>query len=189
MGSFGAGIDQGVIQFVAGFPARGILVDLNSGADVDFPMNPTKLEEVIQVNWQEQRVVGMSHPVLQFVGTGAHTFPSVEFLADKYAMSRERNKNITEVEFLFFKRFLQSLTVPPRSAKNVAGGSPPRVLFIWPEVVSMVVVVRSVSIRHERFDIQGRSIRYIAQVTFSEVRDVRMTSEQLFNQGSIRAEV
>jgi len=187
MGSFGSGIDQGVLQFVTRYPVRGFLVDLNSGAEFGFPMNPTTLQESIAVQWNEQRVVGMSHPVLQYVGTGSHNLPGVSFLCDRHMMSRERNRDVSVKDFLGFKRFLQSLTVPPRGTESVAGGAPPRVLFVWPEVVSLIVVVKSVSFQHERFTQDGEPLRYVAQVTFSEIRDSRMTSEQLFNEGSIRS--
>ncbi len=187
MASVGSGLSRGVLQFVTAFPARGFLVDLNSGAEFGFPMNPTRLQESITVNWQDQTVVGMSHPVPHYIGTGAHMLPSVEFLVDRYFMSRQRKRNVDINEFLQFKRFLQSLTVPPRRATNVAGGAPPRVLFVWPDTVSMIVNIRSLSITHERFDFEGRPLRYVATVTFSEVRDARMTSEQLFSEGSMRS--
>lgn len=168
-------------------PVRGFLVDLNSAAEFEFPMNPEGLEEVISVNWKKQAVIGLSHPILQYAGTGSHSMPAVEFYVDRYQMSREVGKDVTTKEFLAFKRFLQSLTVPPRGAENVAGGSPPRVLFVWPETVSLVCIVESVSIRMERFAHDGSPVAYRARVAFSEIRDSRITSEDVFDDGSQRA--
>lgn len=171
-----------------GTPVRGFLVDLNSGLEWGFPMNPTELAESINVNWREQAVVGMSHPIMQYVGTGAHALPSVTFRVDAYQMSRELGRNVTTSDVLGFKRFLQSLTVPPRGAENVTGGSPPRVLFVWPDVVSLTVVVRTAEFRYLKFAREtGAPLVYDARVTFSEVRDERMTSEQLLNEGSMRS--
>ena len=117
-------------------PPRGYLVNLESGQEMGFPMNPTQLSEQVQVNWKQQPVIGMSHPILQYLGTSAHGFPSVSFRVDGYHLSREANRSVSPQEILRFKRFCQSLTVPPRGAKDVAGGSPSRILFVWPEVVA-----------------------------------------------------
>lgn len=175
------------LKDVAEYPTRGFLVDLNSAAEFEFPMNPSGLEESIGVNWKRQSVVGFSHPILQFASTDAHSLPGVDFYVDRYQMSRDLGKNVTAKDFLAFKRFCQSLTVPPRGAENVAGGSPPRVLFVWPEVVSLVCVVANVSIRYERFAHDGSPVAYRVRVDFLEIRDSRMTSEEIFDDGSQRA--
>lgn len=174
------------------FPARGSIVLLDpEGQTADreyfFPMNPTELEEAIEVGWNEQRVVGMSHPRLQYTGTGAHKFPAVEFYVSAHALSQETGKNLSANEVLEFKRFLQSLTVPRAGAQDVVGGAPPRVLFIWPRVISLVCVVRSVSFRYNRFSAEGTPLVYTARVAFSEIRDARMTHEQILIEGSRRA--
>lgn len=175
------------LKDVAENPTRGFLIDLINAEWFDFPMNPDKLEEVISVNWKRQAVVGLSHPVLQFAGTGSHSLPSVEFFVDRYRMAREKGSTVTAKEFFAFKRFLQSLTVPPRGAVNIAGGAPPQVLFVWPEIVSLVCIVENVAITHQRFAHDGSGLAYRARVTFSEIRESRMTSEEIFDDGSQRA--
>ena len=175
------------LQDVAENPTRGFLVDLNSAAEFEFPMNPDKLQEVISVNWKRQGVLGLSHPVLQFAGTGSHSLPGVEFFVDRYRMAREQGSPVTAIEFFAFKRFLQSLTVPPRGAESIAGGAPPQVLFIWPEIVSLVCIVENVAITHQRFAHDGSGLAYRARITFSEIRESRVTSEEIFNDGSQRA--
>ena len=180
------------LDVATSFPARGSLALLDventtSLREFTFPMNPTELEESIDVNWVEQRVVGHSHPILQYTGTGPHNLPGVKFYVSAHALSQERNKNLDGDDVLEFKRFLQSLTVPRGNAGDIVGGSPPRVLFIWPNVVSLVCVVRNVRFRHLRFARDGSVLVYVATVTFSEIRDARMTSEEVFFEGSRRA--
>lgn len=152
-----------------------------------FPMNPTELAEQINVNWKPQAPIGMSHPRLQYSSTGSHSLPAVTFLVDAHLIARETRRNPTADEILDFKRFLQALTVPPMQAMDIAGGSPPRVLFIWPQVVNLICVVQQLGFRHLRFAADGTPLRYEARVSFSEIRDVRMTSEDLRIYGSRRA--
>ena len=168
------------------FPSRGWMVDINSGTEFDFPMNPAQLEESINVTWKKQRVVGMSHPIQQYVGTGAHMLPGVEFYVDSFQMAQETGIDIGPYEFLPFKRILQSLTVPPRGAQNVAGGAPSRALFVWPDVISLLVVIENVTFRYERFGQNGSPLAYRARVDFSEIRDTRYTSEEVISVGSRR---
>ncbi len=174
------------LNIAAAYPARGWIIDINTGEQHGFPMNPSQLEESIQVNWKKQGVIGMSHPILQYQHTDAHTLPGVEFYVDRHQMSKERGEAVSLFDFLEFKRFLQSLTVPPGQAQNIAGGSPSRVLFFWPDVVSLQCVVGNVSTRTERFAYDGSPMTYTARVGFMEIRDYRMSSEVVLYDGSLR---
>jgi len=182
------------------FPARGTLtlVDPLEGVDqreFEFPFNPTELEESINVRWAEKQIVGQSHPTRQYVGTGPHTIPGVQFYVSAFAQASQQeqlNRNLTGPpspprDILLFKRFLQSLTVPRANARTVAGGAPPRVLFIWPKVISLVCTLNDLRIRYLQFATDGSPLIYIATVNFAEIRDVRMVSEDVFFQGSRRA--
>lgn len=153
-----------------------------------FPMNPNKLQESVNVIWREQQIFGMSHPNMHYIATGAHQLP-VEFYVSKQRMEAELGRVISESELLEFKRFLQALTVPARGEGDVTSGSPPRVLFDWPWVVSMTCVLRNLTVTYTKFAITGAPISYTAKVAFSEIRDVRMYSGDIMEQGSMRAEV
>jgi hypothetical protein len=172
---------------VAGIsPVRGALSNLRTGETMEFLLNPTDLREQVQVNYGRQQVPGLSHQVLQFSSTGNTTLP-VEFYLDKFfarAASAEEDPDI-----LSFKRFLQALTVPVGGAEDIAHGGPPRALFVWPGLLALTCVVTSLEFRYEQFDVSGKVLVYRAQVTFEEIRDVRMTSDEVRTLGSLRGGV
>ena len=135
------------------------------------------------MNYSRLQVPGLSHEILQFSSTGNVTLP-VELYLDKYfarAVSAEEDPDT-----LAFKRFLQALTVPAGGASDVASGGPPRALLVWPGLVSLTCVVTGLEFRYEQFGARGEVLVYRAQITFEEIRDVRITSEEMRVQGSLR---
>jgi hypothetical protein len=68
--------------------------------------------------------------------------------------------------------------VPPAGTQDVASTAPPRVLFIWPEVVTVECVVASVEFTYKQLAVDSTVLVY-ANVTFEEILDTRMTSEEL----------
>ena len=69
--------------------------------------------------------------------------------------------------------------MPPGSPRDVAATAPPRVLFIWPEVVTVECVVASVEFTYKRLAVDGTVLVYAASVTFERILDTRVTSEEL----------
>ncbi|MCA3010775.1 MAG: peptidoglycan-binding protein, partial [Myxococcaceae bacterium] len=62
--------------------------------------------------------------------------------------------------------------------------APPRVLLIWPNVVTIECVVASVDFQYRQFAVDSTLLAYAASVTFEEVLDRRVTSEDLRRQVS-----
>ena len=52
-------------------------------------------------------------------------------------------------------------------------------LFIWPEVVTVECVVPSVEFTYKQLAVDGTVLVYAASVTFEEILDTRVTSEEL----------
>ena len=154
------------------------LTNLNSGETLEAQFNPTELEEQVQANFAAQQVPGLSHEVLQFSHTGNHGFPLALFFR---AMSPEEMAAMHRA-----RRFLLSLAYPMGEAQDVAGGGSPRVLVVWPRMLSMTCIVRRVAIRHTLFNAQGRSRVYTATVQFEEIRDFRISSEEVFEDNQFR---
>ena len=164
------GIEQAVAK-----PPRCFLVNVTTAESLDCLFNPTQLAEKVQVNWNRLQVPGLSHQVLQFQGTGNRQFSAVEFYLDKvFAAEQPGDTDIME-----FRRFLRSLTVPPEGTEGVPATAPPRVLFIWPEVVTVECVVASVEFTYKQLAVDGTVLVYAASVTFEEILDTRVTSEEL----------
>ena len=164
-------------------PVRGTLCNLQTGEDIEFLFNPTTFGERLRVNYNRIAIPGLSHQRLQYVSTSNTTLP-MEFYLDKFFSAQVTGEEDPDV--LDFKRFLQALTVPPGGAEDVVGGAPARALLIWPGVISLTCVLTRLDIQYEMFDLFGDVLIYRARTTFEEVREVRITSEDMRIQGSQR---
>ena len=69
--------------------------------------------------------------------------------------------------------------MPPEGTEGVVNTAPPRVLFIWPEVLTVEAVIGSVEFRYKQLAVDGTVLVYSADVTFEEILDERVTSEEL----------
>jgi hypothetical protein len=168
------------LEIAAQTPARMSIANVSSGDSIEAQFNPTELEEALEVNWARQTVPGLSHQPLQFVNTGNTKFTlELQFEAQNATTDVERN--------LRARRFLQSLCYPRRGATNVAGGGPPRVLFVWPTFVSLTCVIASLSFKYSRFNLAGTPIHFTAKVALEEIRDVRLLSEEVLANGTQRS--
>jgi hypothetical protein len=164
------GLEQSVAR-----PPRCVLVNVTTSESLECLFNPTQLAEKIQVNWNRLQVPGLSHQVLQFQGTGNRQLSSVEFYLDK----RFATEQPGDTDILEFRRFLRALTVPPQGTEGVPATAPPRVLFIWPGVLSIETVVTDVEFQYRQFSIDGGVLVYAATCSFEEILDSRITSEDL----------
>jgi hypothetical protein len=155
-------------------PPRCVLVNVTSGESLECLFNPTQLTEKVQVNWSRLAVPGLSHQVLQFQSTSNRQLAGVEFYVDRFFATEQPG----EPDVLDFRAFIRSLTVPPAGTEGVVDTAPPRTLFIWPEVVTIETVVTDVEFQYRQLGVDGRVLVYAATVTFEEILDVRVTSEE-----------
>lgn len=161
-------------------PPRVSFTNLRSGETVEMPLVPETLDEEVTVNWTKQVIVGMSHEQLQYSHTSNHSFPGLEFIFR--AESPEDLDAITDG-----RKFLLSLTQAPADAQGVRDGAPPRILFFWPQLVSMTCVLGGIRITHELFNKEGASVRFKVRLNLEEIRDVRLTMDDLRDQGTQRS--
>ena len=142
--------------------------------------NPTQITEKLQVNWNRQVVPGLSHQVLQFQSTSNRQLTGVEFYLDRFfATEQPGDPNILE-----FRSFLRALTVPPAVTEGVLATAPPRVLVVWPNVLTIECVVASIDFQYRQLAVDSSVLVYAAAVTFEEILDTRVTSETLRRQVS-----
>jgi hypothetical protein len=158
-------------------PARMSIANVATGDSVEAQFNPTEFEEAIEVNWARQTVPGLS---LQFVNTG-----NARFTLDLNFEVQDATTTIEDI--LFARRFLQSLCYPRRGAEDVAGGGPPRALFVWPNVIALTCVLTGLSFKYGRFALDGTPIQFTAKVTLEEITDVRLLSEDVLADGTRRS--
>ncbi|RKH35672.1 peptidoglycan-binding protein [Corallococcus praedator] len=165
------------MSFAAGLarPPRCVLVNVLTGEAMDCLFNPTQLTEKLQVNWNRLAVPGLSHQVLQFQGTSNRQLSGVEFYLDAFFAAQQADTS----SVMAFRAFVRALTVPPAGTEGVLATAPPRVLVLWPGVLTVECVVASVEFQYRQLAVDGRVLVYTATVTFEEVLDTRVTSEQL----------
>lgn len=156
-------------------PPRCVLVNVLTGEAMECLFNPTQLVEKLQVNWNRLAVPGLSHQVLQFQGTSNRQLAGVEFYLDAFFATQQADTS----NIMAFRAFLRALTVPPAGTEGVLATAPPRVLVLWPGVLTVECVVASVEFQYRQLAVDGRVLVYSATVTFEEVLDTRVTSEQL----------
>jgi hypothetical protein len=170
------------IETAAQAPARMSIANISSGDSIDAQFNPSELEEALEVNWTRQTVPGLSHQPLQYVQTN-----NTKFTLELYFEAQDPSVDLDGI--LRSRRFLQSLCYPRRGAQTVADGGPPRVLFVWPTVVSLTCVIASISLKYSRFNLDGTPVQFTAKVSLEEIRDIRLWSEDVLATGTQRSGV
>ena len=163
------------LRSAIGRPPRCVLVNVLTGESMECLLNPTQLAEKVQVNYARLTIPGLSHQLLQYQSTSNRQISGVEFYLDRYFAAEQPG----DVDIMDFRAFLRALTVPPNNAQGVLQAAPPRVLIIWPEVLTVEAVLTSVIFQYSQLAVDGRVMLYTAQVSFEEILDVRVTSEDL----------
>lgn len=161
-------------------PSRVMFTNLRTGETVDMPFTPTQFTESLTAEYGRKKPLGMSHSTLQYSGTTNHMFRGMDFFF--------RGTTPEEVDAIHDgRKFLMSLMYPSESADSVREGAPPRVLFIWPLVVSMTCVIGQLAITHVKFNRFGLTTVFRAVMSFEEKRDIRLTSEEVRIRGTQRS--
>lgn len=177
-------------------PQRVILVS-NPGLTNEevFPvlLNPTRLRETINVEWSRLPVIGLDHEVPHYSRTKSIEIP-FNFLFSAFEAGRQLKNgavnfdannelvNLTSVIpttkifqlSMDFANFLRSLCFPTRT-----GLRPPTVKVIWPNVLSLLGVVSSLTLEYIKMDQSMAPLYYSAEVTFLETRLTRRYSEDV----------
>ena len=153
-------------------PPKCMLVNLATNETQRCLLNPTQLVERVGVNWNRVPVLGLSHQPLQYQSTSNRQLPGVEFYVDKFfAAASPGDPDIQD-----FRNFLRALTVPPAPTIGLPT-APPRVLVLWPRVLTLETVVTELEFSYRQFAGDLSLLVYAASVTFEEILDVRVTSE------------
>jgi hypothetical protein len=166
-------LNQAIIR-----PPRCTITNLATGVGIEVQANPEQLAESVSANYGDETVPGLSHQVSQFSHTSNFSV-SIEL----HYMARSM---VSEEQLQHHRRFLFSLAYPTGVADEVGSGGPPRALFVWPGMLALTCSIRSVNITHNRFNRLARSVEFRAQVQLSEIRDVRITSESVYNDDELR---
>jgi hypothetical protein len=138
---------------------------------------PLRLSEEVSAEFERLKVLGLSHQPLQYSGTTNH---KVSFPLDFHGAP---GLGQTAAEQ---RRFLLSNCYPSRSSRNVKATGPSGIVFDWPNLFSLVCAQISVKFDHDLFNRDGSPLKFTAQVTFEELRDVRLYAEDVARLGTVR---
>ena len=161
-------------------PPRVVISNAETAEDLSAQYNPEEIKEKIKVNYKELEVLGLSHKPLQYQNTDNYqaTFTLGFDALSQYAGSSDTARA---------RRFLMSLCYPRKSAQDVPSGAPPRVLFSWPQLISLTCVIDTLDFSHKRFNNQMKSVLWTVDVTIKETRLVRLYSEDVLVFGTLRS--
>lgn len=142
--------------------------------------NPEKLKQKISANWAEQTIPGFSHKRLHYIDTSNDGFSfSLHFDSiGEPKSTQERNMAI--------RRFLMAHCYARGGAQSIITGAPPRLLLVWPSLVSMTAIVRDLDFTYSRFNRLLEPIVWDVDVVLQEIRDVRLSFEDVFFSGNFR---
>lgn len=158
------------------------LTNLVTGARLTAQYNPATFKEEVGVNYAKIVIPGMSHQVKQFVHTEDEVFTlSMEF--DAITWGLDGSDGVAKIKQA--RKQLIAWCHPRKGAGSIKTAGSPRVLFVWPNLVSLTCVITKVAFTYERFS-ASNLIGYKADVTIEEIRDSMVYSEDVEEQGTER---
>jgi len=157
--------------------------DLKTLERLEAQFNPDHLEETLNVEWVRLAIPGLSHRRKQYNYTDDHKI-SFELIFDALLADVDGG-GMQSIEDA--RRFLLSLCYAKRGAQRVQDGQATRVLFVWPKFMSLTCVITSLKFKHARFNVEGRPSYFTVSVSVEEIRDARLDSEAVRNDGTLRS--
>lgn len=156
------------------------LTNLVNGETLPAQYNPEQLEEEIGANYAKLAVLGLSHQVKQFAHTDDLTFAfTLHWRATRGPAGMQ--------ELLRARRFMHAACAPVGVAGSIRKAGPPRILFVWPGLISLTSVVTKARVVLDSFNKTLLPGHLSMAVTLEEVRDVNITSEEVFAVGTERS--
>lgn len=162
-------------------PPKMSLTNVLDPRDTIFPQyNPEVLNEELRAQWERIVIPGLSHQRMNYVSTSNHKF--------KFTLKYDATGRSKEQRELFedHRRWIHAHFHPRGGSDSILGGSAPRLLFIWPTLVSMTGVLDGASIKLKRFNSELQLVAWEASLELAEIRDVRLTFEEVRSQGTHR---
>jgi hypothetical protein len=148
--------------------------------------NPVGFEDGVESKYVAWEVPGLSHEVLQFIATKNYELKlELRYIIDP------RFKAADQLErYMEYRRIMYALAYPRGVGSNanptINGVAPHRVLVVLPGLISMTCVVKRVGTIYNRFDTDGKLVDFSLKVEFSEIRDQRITADEVYKNGTNR---
>lgn len=147
------------------------LGNLSTGETLGTQFLPETLDESVRAVYALINVPGLSHQPQQYSHTENLGYDVDLYFRVKYAGDTQRLDDA--------RKFLHAACYPMEGSDSVATGAPPRILFVWPGLISMTCKLHEVKIRYLNFSPAGIPTAFTARVTLMEALDVRMWAEDV----------
>ena len=162
-------------------PEKMTITDLSTGETVEMQFNPEELNEAIEASYGKQQVQGLSHTVKQFANTSD---VAIDFRL--YLTSNGRGPS-DHALIMDTRSFLHSLFYPRGRGAAIKDGGPPRILFVWPEMYSLVCNAVRAKFNYSKFRLAGAAVIFTAEVSIEEFRIGFISSEDVRQLGTRRS--
>ena len=159
-------------------PQKVQIVNLDADRTLEAQFNPTDLEEQIGASYTKLTVPGLSHQVVQYTNTENATY-SFELFMDATPLGVQGLDLILEA-----RKFLYAACHPKATPGRLVGEGTPRLLLIWPGILSIKCVLTKLQFRHTRFNKLLEPTAYTANVTLEEIRSSLVTMEDILAHGT-----
>lgn len=150
-------------------PAKGSVTNLVTNRTFEFQFNPEQIGAKIGAVYEDLAILGLSHKPQQYKVTENAEIP-IDLMMDRLTSSG--------ANFDAARRFYMSLVFPAASTTVIQSG-PPNVLFVWPNLYSLVCKVREWGEKHTRFARDGRSTLMVIHLVLHRVQDIRLIGSQV----------
>lgn len=180
-------------------PPRMTISNVETGQQLTAQFNPEEIEEIVMANYTELDVQGQSHKPMHYKNTEnlALSFELTFDSASARDVILEDPNNVGVGSFGnkaalidAVRAYLHSFFYPMKSeVGDIIGSSPPRALFSWPGLYAIVCRTMRMTVKHKRFaNDTGQSSLFTAKLELKEARIIRLTSEDVYNLGTIRGD-
>lgn len=154
------------------------LVDTDAAEWLDVQFNPERLQTKLEAVFNDLVTLGAAGEEPQFKNSKGFT---IDFeLRFDALVSREWNAQKIEKA----KNFLWSCATP-REGDGVGTIDPPKILFVWPRLYTVVGRISSPSCEEQRFARTGECTLMVAKIQIREVLSARRTSERVRQAGIV----
>lgn len=152
--------------------------------------NPERLKESIGVDWQRFSIPGLSHQHLQY-GTARNVEYRFELYFTGHIMRDTRwspgDIAASQVAKNMASRDqIHAWMLRRRDASLGAIGDTQRLLFVWPNFISLSCVLVSAEFEYTAFNTEGVPVAFKVELLVEEIRDVVMFAEDVLLYGTRR---
>jgi hypothetical protein len=134
------------------------------------------------LKWKEFEIPGLSHQPMHYILTKNDSLPF------KLIFRARPEKGAAERKLLIDKwKSMLAFCYPKRGAVNITDAGPPRILVVWPRLLSMTCVLKKFKTTFKKFNADGEPLFWEVDMSFRAIRDVRITGDEVEAQGLQRS--